>query len=211
MSEHFDTQITDAAGAAPSSFPGASNWDATSNIPPIHVKTWSHTGAFFDSENISEFLKHEYYRPTSDSDHTLLGDSEIMGSFPGADSLREGLRTLRGATLREEIYSLDGGPKAGIPYAVTEHNYKLRMLQPQHNPAITRSTNPSIWSMHPSETLNCHYERNSLDPRVTHEMVFEIDKYGSNLRILSIAYGRMPGQSTLYPADIEVQQTLKIN
>jgi len=33
--------------------------------------------------------------------------------------------------LRQEIYALDGTPKAAHPYTVTEQNYTIKRLQPQ--------------------------------------------------------------------------------
>ena len=57
--------------------------------------------------------------------------------------------------LRQEVYALDGTPKAAHPYTVTEQNFTIRRLQP-------RDGKPSRGVLHPrARDHHYHYERNS--------------------------------------------------
>ncbi|MET1161991.1 MAG: SpvB/TcaC N-terminal domain-containing protein, partial [Pseudoxanthomonas sp.] len=58
MVEQWDTE--QFAALADGMFPAA-NIDAASHVPPVHTKTWFHTGAFFAGAEISLHLAHEYY------------------------------------------------------------------------------------------------------------------------------------------------------
>jgi hypothetical protein len=40
----------------------ATNIDAASHVPPVHTKTWFHTGVYLDREHISRQFEDEYYR-----------------------------------------------------------------------------------------------------------------------------------------------------
>jgi hypothetical protein len=48
---------------------------------------------------------------------------------------------LKGSLLRQEVYTLDGTGKKEIPYAVTEQNFGLKMLQPRV-PTVTPCSSP---------------------------------------------------------------------
>jgi len=49
-----------------------------------------------------------------------------------------------------------------------------------------------VFLSHPREALAVHTERNPSDPRITHELVIEVDDYANVKRKASIAYGRWP-------------------
>lgn len=48
--------------------PDATNADAASHVPPVHTKTWFHTGVYLDREHISRQFEDEYYREPGLSD-----------------------------------------------------------------------------------------------------------------------------------------------
>ena len=74
-----------------------------------------------------------------------------------ADEAREAVRALRGSTLRQEVYGLDGTARADIPYTVAESNFTIRPLQPLgHN-------RYAVFFTHPRETITFHYERDPDD------------------------------------------------
>ncbi|HZM75061.1 MAG TPA: SpvB/TcaC N-terminal domain-containing protein [Candidatus Limnocylindrales bacterium] len=148
--------------------------------PPVRTRSWFHLG----------------------TDATFAGDYQVIdppleGSVlpPGlsARERREALRALAGAPLRTEVYADDGDPDASIPYSVTEHRYRVEIVQ--------HGQLHSVFRHHPLETLTTRYERDAADPRTFHEVVLEVDEYNTVLRSVAIGYPRrvaaIPEQETL--------------
>ncbi|GIF62408.1 hypothetical protein Ais01nite_04430 [Asanoa ishikariensis] len=77
------------------------NWSPASWAPPVHTRTWFHTG----------------------SDEASVVDPRT--SFAEAAEAR---RALKGRMLRQETYSADGGV---LPYLVEEHTHAVRLVQPR--------------------------------------------------------------------------------
>src|SRR5262249_10870805 len=142
----------------------ASNIDQSSHVPPILTRTWFHTGVFVGADRISRFFaglldgtdQGEYYREpglTDDQAAQLLLDDTILPQGLSSDETREACRALKGTMLRQEIYALDGTDKQPHPYAVTEQNFTLRLVQPKAG-----NRHPVLFS-HPRESILYHYER----------------------------------------------------
>lgn len=169
----------------------AANVDAGWQVPPVHTKTWFHTGAFIRGWEISRQLADEYFgAPQDDAEfdiwarENLLDDTVLPALNLGAEEEREACRSLKGAMLRQEVYADDGSEKAGIPYTVTEQNFTIRCLQPE-------AGNPhAVFFTHAREAISYHYERNLSDPRITHAMTLEADDFGNVRKSLAIGYGR---------------------
>src|SRR4029453_15703263 len=157
------------------------NIDPTSHVPPIHTKTWFHTGAYLEDYRISQHFIHEYYGRPKETDIdlnaklkefelTLLEDT-ILPSNLGAEEEREACRALKGAMLRQEVYALDGtgkeDEKETFPYTVTEQNFTIELLQPQ------ASNRHAVFFTHPREAISYHYERNPKAPRINHPLWLE--------------------------------------
>ena len=186
----------------------------------MRTKTWFHTGAFIDREHISNyFAEKEYYRETKkqeeDSQKTeslfqtkLLPDTVLPGEITLADGKgllkdltaqeeREACRALKGSILRQEIYALDGTKKSEHPYSVSERNYELKWLQPRQDEQY------AVFFTHPRETIDYHYERNPAEPRISHQMMLEVDRFGNVKKSAAIAYPRREAQAgsgvKLYP------------
>jgi RHS repeat-associated protein len=152
--------------------------DETLHIPTRVTKTWFHTGAFLDASSLSGQYAIEYFPDGI----TALGDSVLAGSLLPTEQ-REARRALRGRQLRQEIYAQDGND---LPYVVTENNYLVRTEQ-------ARGQNRyAAFSVHARETLTHHLERNLGDPRIIHELVLRVGKYGDAQEKVSIAYPRAP-------------------
>jgi RHS repeat-associated protein len=213
MVEQWDTEEigTIAAGVISA---GDTNLDNASFVPPVHTKTWFHTGALLEGEMISLHFAHEYYGSPAPDDpnyatkfptfvKTLLPDTILP---PGlvAEEEREACRALKGSMLRQEVYAEDGTSKAQYPYTVIEQNFTIQLSQPQ-----SRNRHPVLFT-HARESINYHYERNPADPRVGHTLNLEVDKYGNVLKSLSVSYGRRQGQSLLQGDDKEKQERLLI-
>lgn len=183
------------------------NVNAAWNVPPVRTVTWFHTGAFFRNKTMSELLSKEYFggNPNGSAqpvelvvlDHTIIPLECIEST-----QQMEACRALKGRVLRTEVYSDDGSEKAHIPYSVQETNFTI--IPTQH---VQDAHLHGIYFVHGRETLSCSYERVLQDPRITHDMVLEVDAFGNVLKDLHISYGRRPGQSLLGPEDAVKQQT----
>jgi RHS repeat-associated protein len=199
--EQFDTEEF-AALTQNGDFPVGDNIDALSHVPPALTKTWFHTGAYFPRQRISRQFEDEYYREGDTSlDEAALTQAQLAAmllddtTLPGgltADETREACRTLKGSILRREVYALDAGPESARPYAVSERNYDIRLLQP-------RTSNPyAVFLAQPRESIDFHFERKlyagatrrHADPRVSHKLTLAADDFGNALLTAAVAYGR---------------------
>ena len=172
--DQFDTEEFTTLSAS-SSFPQPTNQDPASNVPPVCMKTWFHTGAFFGEPTISKQLEQEYYSEGDQSDaisglttsqlEAMLLDDTVLPTtvyLPdgtrvpydlSGEETREACRALRGSILRQEIYALDGTDASDRPYSVSERNYTIEVFQPQ---------GPNLYGaffVHPRESIEFYYER----------------------------------------------------
>ena len=171
----------------PQPLPGGEEEDSQDfYVPPILTKTWYHTGAWQRYGSLSRQYEQEYFQ--GDSQAYQFPDS-IFGDVQGeadAETSRQAYWTLKGMMLRQEVYGLDGSELAEQPYAVTETNYHVKLLQPKGEHKY------AVYFVEPRETLSYQYERNAIDPRISHEFVLKVDEYGNVLRSCAVAYGRRP-------------------
>jgi RHS repeat-associated protein len=200
----------------------STNLDAASFVPPVHTKTWFHTGVYLERDRISNFFAKEYYREPGANETefkaTLLPDtvlpiglklpdnSVLSRSLTIAEEY-EACRSLKGRILRQEIYAIDGLEKSQYPYSVSERNYEICWLQPKQD------KQHAVLYTHDRETIDYHYERSFIldpadpepdlkkkrkifDPRVTHAMTLEVDAFGNVLKSVAIA---CPRRSPAYP------------
>lgn len=162
----------------------STNLDAASFVPPVHTKTWFHTGAYIDREHISNyFAQKEYYHEPQHQIPSLLPDTILPAGLTVQEE-REACRALKGRILRQEIYALDGSDKQPHPYNVSERNYQIRLEQAQ------KTNRHAVFFVHDSQTIDYHYERNPDDARITHAMTLEVDEFGNALKSVAIAYPR---------------------
>ncbi|OHV58803.1 SpvB/TcaC N-terminal domain-containing protein [Pseudofrankia sp. BMG5.36] len=187
-------------------FPAGENEDPAASLPPVKTVSWFHTGAAAaGAGRLSALFAHEYYGAGSDGgaeagaaagwllDDTPPperrdGDGRLV---PAADlaplppeAFREACRALKGRPLRQEVYALDGSDRNRHPYTVTEHSYTVEVLA---DPAGGR---PGVFAVHPRETVTVSCERDPADPRVAHEVVLDVDPFGTVTHAVSLAYGR---------------------
>lgn len=205
MVEQWDTEAF-AALSAGDAFPVGDNTDAASHVPPVHTKTWFHTGVYVGRDHVSDFFaglidehdRGEYYREPGLSDpearELLLADTELPDELTPEEE-REACRALKGAMLRQEVYGLDGTPKAEHPYIVTEQSFTVRRLQPRGG------NRHAVFFTHAREALNYHYERNPADPRTSHALTLEVDAYGNVLKEAAVGYGRRQSDADLAAPD----------
>jgi len=213
--DQLDTE--EFAAFAGGAFPAATNIDEAAHVLPVLTKTWYHTGAYLGRDRISSFFAGmadvsdvgEYYREPAWRDDDVEAAKRILDdtNLPPGLSIEEdheACRALKGSLLRREIYALDGTTTEayphGHPYIVTEQNFAIQRTQPKGGNRY------AVFLAYPVEALSYHYERNSLDPRITHSVTLEVDRYGSVSKSLSIGYGRKRGRSPLGGEDRNKQE-----
>jgi RHS repeat-associated protein len=195
MVEQWDTEEIGTIQPGEASSDGT-NLDAASFVPPVHTKTWFHNGAYLDQDRISHLFVHEYYQ--GDVLAALLSDTVLPHDLL-LEEEREACRALKGSILRQEIYADDGTEKSQHPYSVSEQNYTIELVQSKEGNRY------AVFFVHPRETIDYHYERNPVDPRVGHQFVLQVDEYGNVLKSVAIGYGRR--QSSLSNEDDRLKQT----
>ncbi len=224
MVEQWDTEEF-ALLAGASATPPA-NIDAASHVPPVHTRSWFHTGVFIGGDRVSQYFAGlwdgldvgEYYREPAwrandaEAKRRLLDDTILPNTVLRQDGSRtaytltsgeerEACRALRGAMLRQEIYALDGSALAEHPYVVREQNFTIELLQPRGD------NRHAVFFSHPRESLEHHYEREHRDPRVAHDLTLDVDAFGNVLRSASVAYGRRHADASIPDASDRAEQT----
>ncbi len=157
------------------------NVDEELILPPVHTKTWFHTGAWLERRRLENELAKEYY--SLDPNAPTLKDTVFPNGL-SVEEEREAARAFRNKMLRQEIYALDGTPESIHPYTVSESNYNIRLLQNR-----TEDTH-AVFFTHSLETVQLYYERNPIDPRQQHELILEVDDFGKVTQSASMAYPR---------------------
>ncbi len=210
MVEQWDTEEL-AALKASGTLPDTTNIDESSYVPPVLTKTWFHTGVYLERNHVSDFFagllsdedQGEYYREPGLTDtqaKDLLLDDTALPTGLTAEEEREACRVLKGSMLRQEVYANDGTAKEGIPYTVTEQNFTIEQLQPRGG------NRHGVFFSHARDVISYHYERNPVDPRVSHALTLEVDTFGNVLKSAAVGYGRRQPDMNLLPAD-QAKQT----
>ena len=215
MVEQWDTE--EFAALAGGNVP-ADNIAAASHVPPVHTKTWFHTGVYLGRDHVSDYFagllnatdQGEYFREPGLTDaeaRALLLPDTVLPTGLNLEEEREACRALKGSMLRQEVYADDAGPnatpeqieRARTPYTVTEQNFTIRALQPRG------ANRHAVFFTHAREAISYHYERNPADPRIQHALTLEVDAYGNVLKQAAIGYGRRT-QIRVVDAQGQVQQ-----
>jgi len=196
MVEQWDTERLDAVAGQTNAASGFLNEEAPHTQPPVHTKTWFHTGVWLGQEQVSRQYASEYYRepgltPEQIADQ-LLPDTLLPDGLSTAEE-REACRAFKGMMLRQEVYADDADhpgataaeiERARTPYTVSEQNFAIQMRQ-------GRGPNRhAVFFSHPREVLTYHYERNPADPRIQHALTLEVDAYGNVRKQAAVGYGR---------------------
>jgi len=192
--------------------------DRTLHQEPVITKSWFHTGAFLNRENILNQFAHEYWYEemarqgfTVVSHEVPLPDARIVAA-PGlsatiiehlsAEEWREALRACKSMALRSEVFAKDAPPvgatlgelqKELTPYSVAAHNCVIELLQPKGQ------NQHAIFVVKESEAITYSYERDTTDPRIAHTLNIKLDEYGNVLESASVVYRRMAADTSLPP------------
>ncbi|WFF05832.1 SpvB/TcaC N-terminal domain-containing protein [Micromonospora sp. WMMD1076] len=203
MVEQWDSERIGAAADEPTGedFPA----------PPVYTRTWFHTGDLDPGGQVSRRYAEEYWTEPGGGPADLLADTVLPAGLT-ADEARQAARALKGMTLRQEMYGLDGSERERLPYAVSEHNATIRLLQP------CAGNRHAVFLAHERETLGMHHERtlwiidgaSVADPRVEHVITLAVDDFGNVLRSASVAYGRRRPDPALSAVDRVEQARLRV-
>lgn len=192
--EQFDSERLESVSALKATT--ASNLDERSDVPPVQTISWFHTGASL------------YCGDLPDDQSSRLTLQPLIPDDLSGHEFRDACRALRGTMLRQEVYGLDGTERESRPYTITESRYAVRRVQPQHQ------NKHAVFYTYPLENLTAHLERETGDPRLSHTLTLEVDRFGTTTKSVQIAYGRTPtNQSdarTLTEQDRERQTTHQI-
>lgn len=212
--ESWDTETFEAFS---DNVPPAGGLDAELYVPPVHTRTWYHTGAFIGEKVISRQYEQEYF--AGDPEEYRMPDSHFDAAIlsAGAETLRQAYGALKGNVLRAEVYADDADQPAlaANPYTVTENNYQVQLLQP-----LDGQKHASFY-VRERESITYDYERNPADPRIQHSFLLAqtlfdplpADDYSERRCI--VYYGRRPSNNPdvyIYPeqsalkARVEVQR-----
>lgn len=148
---------------------------------PVLTRTWYHTGAWMREQTLLDAFREEYYRPPSWQEPLL---APVLPAGLNAREEREACRALKGVPLRQELYALDGTEKESLPYTVAAFAYEVRCLQPSVEECF------ASFQSHQHEKISWSCERDTDDPRISQELVLQVDVYGNVLQSASIAYPR---------------------
>ncbi len=170
---------------------------------PIVTKSWYHTGAFMDREQLLTHYKKEHWlvqynnrfpEDTIDISEPELEDARLYNQIGdwNIDTYEEALRACKGMLLRQEVFALDAPENPTDdelklqmkPFTVATHNCNIIHLQPK------KENGYAVFLVTESEAITIHYERDESDPRISHTLNSKLDEFGNILERVTVVYGR---------------------
>jgi RHS repeat-associated protein len=156
--------------------------------PPLLTKTWFHQGPVDD--DTGDWHDLDWAADYWPGDPDALAHTEALNGFLKALTdprhRRDALRTLRGSTLRTELYALDGTDRQDRPFTVTEQAYGLR------EESVLEGGDPErlrIFFPHPLAQRITQWERGD-EPMTQFTFTDQYDAYGQPCRKVSLAVPR---------------------
>jgi RHS repeat-associated protein len=166
--------------------------------PPLLTKTWFHQGPV--GEETGDWRELDWAPDYSPGDPQALARTKTIDAFlqtlANPRHKRDALRTLRGSTLRTELYALDGTAQQDRPYTVTEQAYGLREESPPESGDKPRQR---IFFPHPLAQRTTQWERGN-EPMTQFAFTDDYDAYGQSRRKVSLAVPRHRDYRTAAPA-----------
>ena len=163
---------------------GANNVQIDHYQVPIKTISWYHTGAALKEETLIEAYEQEYYQNPS-IEQAIAGS--ILPDNLTNQAYLEAHRALKGLALRQEVYSLDTENVDHIhPYSTSRQSYTLKVIQPHEGQQY------ASFVVIPQQQFSYTYERNPNDPRISQELILEVDEdLGIPIETASIIYPRL--------------------
>ena len=170
---------------------------------PVTTKTWFNTGAYLSKDRLFDRFKREFYQNDKFNEVHLAPDRIETPDDYITYELIEAYRALKGTVIRQEVYAnLDNpqnDPKSSIPFTAVENGYVVKRIQP-----MDKNRYP-VFMVQNTEMLTYSYERNPEDPRISHTLNLNIDRYGNILKTASVVYGRFKDDAGL-PQEVKDEQ-----
>ncbi len=163
--------------------------------PPTLTKTWFHLGPVGPEHG--DWRELDYGDEFWDGDPPTFdrpgGTRRLLERLPRREK-RDAIRSLRGRTLRTEVYALDGSDREDRPHTVSERHFGIREESPS---GAVRSDSHPVFFPHRVRSRETAWERGT-DPRTRITVTDEYDRYGQPLNRIEIAPPRdwRPGTST---------------
>jgi RHS repeat-associated protein len=178
---YVEQRDAETLGSDPGVAPSAGPAEPALIQPPVVRKKWFDTGAYEVRPALAAALRRDAY--SGDPGAVPLA-ATVLPAETTAIAAREAARSLKGLTVREEVFAFDGSPMADTPYVVVEHSYHVRVIQPP------KTGRHAVVYSHPRETITYHYERDHTDPRAEHELILSVDPFGYVTSSARVAYPR---------------------
>ena len=166
--------------------------------PPLLTKTWFHQGPV--DEETGDWRELDWSLDYWPGDPQVLAHTDAINSF--LQSLadprhrRDALRTLRGSTLRTELYAFDGTDRQDRPFTVTEQAYGLREESPPESGEPPRLR---IFFSHPVAQRTTQWERGD-EPMTQFAFTDNYDVYGQPQRKVNLSVPRFRDYRAAAPA-----------
>ena len=154
--------------------------------PPTLTRTWFHlgdTGDNFQERREVDFSS-EYWPQDPPALERPAETELLLHSLPGR-ARAAALRSLRGSTLRTELYVLDGSERESRPFTVTESQYGVHLVDPPE----ANSARQHVFFPHPVAQRLTQWERGD-DPMTRLNFSDDYDLYGQPRRQVSLAVPR---------------------
>lgn len=174
--------------------------------PPLETRTWFHLGPVGDAygEWQELDLTYEYWSGDAPLLQRPAGMQELIRQLPRRQR-RDAYRTLRGTTLRTELYARDGSARQNRPYTVTESLSGVALVRHTRNAALEARlvfapgqgpdslavliSDKPIFFAHGLAQRTTQWERGD-DPMTQLAFTDDYDNYGQARRQTSLAMPR---------------------
>ncbi len=209
MVEQFDTE-TFADYHAPDAQGPEARFEPVAEkhfSPPLLTKTWFHQGPVDD--DTGDWHELDWAADYWPGDLDALAHAKVTNAFlrtlTNPRHRRDALRTLRGSTLRTELYALDGTDRQDRPFTVTEQAYGLREEFPPEGGDPQRLR---IFFPHLLARRTTQWERGD-EPMTQFAFIEDFDAYGQPRRKVSLAVPRHRDYRVTAPAGTPYLGTLE--
>ncbi|MFA0963523.1 SpvB/TcaC N-terminal domain-containing protein [Roseivirga sp. BDSF3-8] len=188
--------------------------------PPVLTRTWYHTGAFTRKNKVLTHFESEYWHARYEEAFPGELGAILEPALPDAlktqaehiqdgnalhkliaEEHREASRACKGMVLRTEVFDLkaenpenptdDELRRQMRPYTVGAHNCRIILQQPRGGNKY------ACFQVLESEAFQVSYEQDITDPRLSHTLNLETDRYGNVLLAASVAYARFSPDMSL--------------
>ena len=171
---------------------------------PLLTKSWFHLGPIGDEFGVrteADFSR-EYWAGDPPALSRPAATTQLLQSLL-ASQRADAIRSLRGQTLRTELYALDGSPRESRPYTVTESQYGIR----EERPPASGDSRRRIFFPHPVAQRTTQWERGD-EPMTQLSFIDEYDVFGQPRRQVSLAVPRRRDYRATAPAGLPYLGTI---